>query len=204
LAITDDSLGELTIGDADLSTMTQDSHVYTIANDDLSADFDDSLLVNGADFLRWQRGFGIVGGATFADGDSDLDGNVDLDDLTTWEVQFGTILSGPIGSSREEAPVLLVDSGLLTPFIPRSLPSPVRLRRTDSMAVDSAIEALEHSRYLATKDRILEGLFVATRALESRSDQIPSDIVFSREDALGGAIISEFRKADRPNLGRQS
>jgi len=55
-----------------------------------SADFDSDGVVDGHDFLAWQRGFGITSGATRADGDSDFDGDVDASDLAAWEVSFGT------------------------------------------------------------------------------------------------------------------
>lgn len=53
-----------------------------------SADFDNNSVVNGRDFLLWQRGFGTTG-ATPLDGDADRDGDVDGDDLEVLEQQFG-------------------------------------------------------------------------------------------------------------------
>ncbi len=53
-----------------------------------SADFDGNHVVNGRDFLLWQRGFGSTS-ATPADGDADRDGDVDGDDLAALERQFG-------------------------------------------------------------------------------------------------------------------
>jgi hypothetical protein len=49
-----------------------------------TADFDGSGLVDGADFLAWQRGFGLSGGATLADGDGTRDEAVDAADLALW------------------------------------------------------------------------------------------------------------------------
>jgi hypothetical protein len=53
------------------------------------ADFDADGLVDGADFLAWQRGFGSVNPAP-ADGDANFDGVVDAADLAEWQTQFGT------------------------------------------------------------------------------------------------------------------
>ena len=53
-----------------------------------SADFDDSGVIDGFDFLQWQRGFGTTG-AVNADGDADYDGEVNGDDLAVWESQYG-------------------------------------------------------------------------------------------------------------------
>lgn len=55
----------------------------------LTADFDCDAEVDGADFLVWQRGFGITPGATRSQGDATSDGNVDGDDLLQWSSQFG-------------------------------------------------------------------------------------------------------------------
>jgi hypothetical protein len=53
------------------------------------ADFDQDGVVDGADFLAWQRGMGAMSGAARPDGDADGDGAVDGDDLTLWRDGFG-------------------------------------------------------------------------------------------------------------------
>lgn len=50
------------------------------------ADFDDDGDVDGADFLRWQRGLGS--GSTNSTGDANGSGTVDADDLAIWRGQF--------------------------------------------------------------------------------------------------------------------
>jgi hypothetical protein len=52
-----------------------------------NADFDGDGVVDGSDFLTWQRGFGAPG--SLVTGDADGDGFVDGADLTIWENQFG-------------------------------------------------------------------------------------------------------------------
>jgi hypothetical protein len=54
-----------------------------------SADFDGNQVVDGNDFLIWQRGFGGVGTGTPSTGDANGDLDVDGDDLTIWKSQFG-------------------------------------------------------------------------------------------------------------------
>lgn len=54
-----------------------------------SADFDQDNDVDGADFLAWQRGFGLTTGALRADGNSDDDEDVDHSDLAVWKASFG-------------------------------------------------------------------------------------------------------------------
>jgi hypothetical protein len=53
------------------------------------ADFDQNGVVNGRDFLAWQRGFGITNGAAKQNGDADSDGDVDGTDLTIWKGMYG-------------------------------------------------------------------------------------------------------------------
>jgi hypothetical protein len=55
----------------------------------VSADFDGSGVVDGGDFLTWQRGFGLPGGATRGDGDANVDGRVDNVDLGLWAGALG-------------------------------------------------------------------------------------------------------------------
>ncbi|MDZ4659283.1 MAG: Ig-like domain-containing protein [Bythopirellula sp.] len=53
-----------------------------------SADFNGDGGVSGRDFLAWQRGYGISGGATLADGDANGDLIVDGLDLAIWQDQY--------------------------------------------------------------------------------------------------------------------
>jgi hypothetical protein len=55
----------------------------------LPSDFNDDGAVDGADFLRWQRGLGTSSAAAKSHGDSNADGDVDRDDLISWRTQFG-------------------------------------------------------------------------------------------------------------------
>jgi fibronectin-binding autotransporter adhesin len=55
-----------------------------------SADFDFDGDIDGHDFLAWQRGVGTTTGAVQSMGDANLDGAVDVADLTIWKGQFAT------------------------------------------------------------------------------------------------------------------
>jgi uncharacterized protein len=54
-----------------------------------NADFNGDNVVDGADFLIWQRGFGLAGQPNKSTGDATGDGNVDGLDLDQWKSKFG-------------------------------------------------------------------------------------------------------------------
>jgi hypothetical protein len=55
-----------------------------------AADFDGDNVVDGADFLLWQRGLGVNALDHFPGGQGDGDSLVDNDDLAVWSDQFGS------------------------------------------------------------------------------------------------------------------
>lgn len=56
----------------------------------LGPDFDSDFDVDGHDFLTWQRGQGILTGATKAQGDANGDGAVNGTDLAEWQARYDT------------------------------------------------------------------------------------------------------------------
>jgi hypothetical protein len=58
-----------------------------------NADFNGDTLINGSDFLVWQRGVGLSGQTNNQNGDANGDGSVNAADLTVWKSQFGTSIS---------------------------------------------------------------------------------------------------------------
>lgn len=55
-----------------------------------SADFDGGGIVDGNDFLTWQRGLRVDGLGVRASGDADSDGMIDGVDIRFWKSQFGS------------------------------------------------------------------------------------------------------------------
>ncbi len=66
-----------------------------------NGDFDVDDDVDGADFLTWQRGFGLDAGAPGSSGDANNDGKVNAVDLSIWEENFGStiVVSSSVFSS---------------------------------------------------------------------------------------------------------
>ncbi len=68
----------------------------------VDADFNNDNIVDGADLLIWQRGFGA--GGTNNTGDADGNGTVDATDLAAWKASFGSAPAvGAIGAVPEPA-----------------------------------------------------------------------------------------------------
>jgi hypothetical protein len=81
-----------------------DAYEGQIAVPQATADFDGDGLVDGADFLAWQRGLRSDGLATRAGGDADADGMTDGVDLSFWQSGFG-VQSAAIASAANLAAV---------------------------------------------------------------------------------------------------
>ena len=71
------------------------------------ADFNGDGVVDGADFLTWQTGFGLSGQTDKSTGDADGDGNVNDADLAIWTTQFGTSTTPPATVSAVPEPATL-------------------------------------------------------------------------------------------------
>ena len=69
-----------------------------------SADFDGNLVVDGADFLIWQRNFGV--GTTPAQGDANGDNAVNGEDLAIWRETFGQSAATAVAGAVPEPSTL--------------------------------------------------------------------------------------------------
>jgi hypothetical protein len=67
------------------------------------ADFDGDDDVDGNDLMRWQRGVGLTGQTTNANGDANGDGTVNGADLGVWKTQFGPGAVGAVTAIPEPA-----------------------------------------------------------------------------------------------------
>jgi hypothetical protein len=79
-----------------------------------NADFDGNGIVDGNDFLKWQRGFGLTGQTNNQNGDANGDGSVTAADLAIWKTKFG----GPgataaVDAVPEPASVAMLGLGML-------------------------------------------------------------------------------------------
>ena len=89
------------------------------------ADFDNNGVVNGADFLRWQRGFGTNG--TNAQGDADGNGVINAADLAIWKSSFGGApAAAAVGAVPEPGSLALLAVGAVaTSLVRRRITSAV-------------------------------------------------------------------------------
>jgi hypothetical protein len=85
-----------------------------------SADFNGDDMVDGADFLIWQRGVGSTSQTTNANGDADRNGTVNGLDLQVWRGAFGGPgAAGAIGAVPEPATALLAALGVVAAMATR-------------------------------------------------------------------------------------
>ncbi len=95
--------GPNSFGNAGVAGISFDALTETPVVD---ADFDGNDVVDGSDFLIWQRGSGAAGGLNR--GDANNDGVVDGADLDIWKAQFGGgAATGAIGAVPEPSTAIL-------------------------------------------------------------------------------------------------
>ncbi|MBL9163487.1 MAG: hypothetical protein JNL18_12195 [Planctomycetaceae bacterium] len=72
-----------------LSDRTRGLMVVDVSAAASTGNFNQDAIVDGADFLAWQRNFGVASNATLAMGDGNRDKKVGKPDLDVWQFQFG-------------------------------------------------------------------------------------------------------------------
>lgn len=70
----------------------------------INADFNGDSVVDGNDFLAWQRNFTLASGATREQGDADGNGTVDELDLAAWKENFGLGSDPPVAAAAVPEP----------------------------------------------------------------------------------------------------
>ncbi|TWU28476.1 beta strand repeat-containing protein [Bythopirellula polymerisocia] len=131
-----------------------------------SAEFDGDGVIDGRDFLAWQRGFGMPN-AQKGDGDANNDMFVDGLDLGVWQGQFGV---APPPLVTGESLGLSAESGSSLPLL-------------NSELVDLAL-AVEWMR----KATVEEDLLAVVR---STSEEAMVDSAFSADDLMPAANVAE-------------
>jgi hypothetical protein len=97
-----------------LSDRTKGLIVVDVSDAASTGDFNDDDVVDGADFLAWQRNVGVTSNATLAMGDGTRDKKVNFRDLDVWKFQWGE--SGAhhaVTAVPEPATTLLATIGML-------------------------------------------------------------------------------------------
>lgn len=108
-----------------------------------TGDFSGDGVVDGADFLAWQRGFGAAN-PTLADGDADRNGVVDSADLAVWIEQFG----GSVPASKTLVSAAAIAS----------------LQSQEEVAAGSSVAAINELAWLAQREVTL----AITASIDSR------------------------------------
>jgi prepilin-type N-terminal cleavage/methylation domain-containing protein len=80
---------------------------YTVLPDGPLGDYDGDLVVDGSDFLRWQRDLGSAVAPAGAGADGDASGVVDAGDLAVWRMNFDAAGSLPTAIPEPKAGLLV-------------------------------------------------------------------------------------------------
>ena len=138
-----------------------------------SADFDADLDVDGADFLAWQRGFGVEN-AVRADGNSDDDVDVDASDLAAWMVSYReqSAISGQLSASLAEVGAVWEGSK-----IDRREESEFASEELPFVAVDEVSVAIAYSLTVANSVQAETELVLESYAAEPESLWLTDEIL---------------------------
>jgi len=95
------------VDDEATDTLSMNTIIAFTATPVISADFNADGVVDGVDFLQWQRGNGKTIGATHQEGDANRDGAVNAADLELWKGAFTAPAANASVAIPEPASLLL-------------------------------------------------------------------------------------------------
>jgi hypothetical protein len=133
----------------------------------LPADFNGNGMVDGSDFLAWQRNFGKTG-AIKADGDANGDGNVNGTDLTAWKAGYGSVAASAAASSSSTVSFTAALTAQEEEVAAKPAPAAETAAATTSPTVADDPAAVRRGRFdsLASLGRIAASKVAATPVLD--------------------------------------
>jgi len=151
-----------------------------------TGDFDDDGVVDGADFLAWQRNVGAAA-ASRGQGDANGDGEVDAADLAVWQAEFGgESIALPVAAMAPQP----------QPLQPSSAPQPtavefVSLAQHAAAVLGAAVVAEPRTSFrpaIRETPRLPAWQSVIREALapESAPDQVQATQMPRRDEPPGG------------------
>ena len=170
---------------------------------DPTADFNEDTKVNGFDFLAWQLGLGTTSGASLADGDADFDGDVDDDDLTVWDTQFGTTTIAAASSSSQVSALAAAVSEPAQASVVSNPPS------EDSLVALAQRLALHHdsqrtgwlpefeSRFADRIDQVRDHVFDAAQRVSESIETSPFRSHYAEIDSVASSIQIGWKQLDQ-------
>ena len=170
-----------------------------------SADFNADTYVSGLDFLIWQRGVGIQSpNATRSDGDADNDKDVDSDDLSVWELQYGSSSSSSLEAVVEEeitiesSAVIATETASLEPD--RGNPLATTLAETE-FSIDTWMGLTSVRNIIDVRDAINQERMLYELIDEQNSTAIPKQaLLLSPTTASIASLLIESGDESEGNL----
>jgi hypothetical protein len=129
------------------SSATPSSATLTLTSGELAGDYDSDRVINGNDFLAWQRQLGATGLASGVGADGSRNGAVDASDLEVWRTNFpaaaaaAAVTAAPEGVS--ETPTTEEARDIAVPSIAASLGAEEEMRSGVSRPAVERIAALD-------------------------------------------------------------
>ena len=152
-----------------------------------SGDFDGDGDVDGADFLSWQRGFGLTGGATSGDGDGNGDGKVDGLDLSVWQSELGNVGALVATAVDSTQPISAAVDAEIS-IAPATDPSP--LASMAALYSETATGRPESTREVM--DRAYASYFEGPREATRELDEIAAAALLSPSDEVFATLEIEY------------
>jgi hypothetical protein len=167
----------------------------------MPSDFNQDGVIDGFDFLLWQRNLGTPTGATQAQGSSNSDGDVDRQDMIDWYLHYGQSQSVATASAASNVALAAESSGdesqPLTAAFTQGGSAPLAAMSYSSVSSPAMRPSYRPPDQLATSDESTLASLLADNVVVNAADKDAAlDDMFQSHDLLETAVDSATGIAD--------